>query len=182
MKKILLMLILAFVGNSMFSQKVMTRKGVIKFEASKPSFEEIAASNNSVSCILDQSNGDFVVLALVKSFKFKSPLMEEHFNENYLESSKFSKTSFKGKIVNFDASKLTSTNTVYNLEGDLTLHGVTKKIKTKIVLSLNSGKIITTCNLLIKPQDYNIDIPGLVKNKIAENVKVSINFALEVGN
>lgn len=179
MKKILLLLFFGFAVNNGFAQKVMTRKGEVKFEASMPTFEEIAATNNTVSCIFDMATGDFVTLVLVKGFKFKAPLMEEHFNENYVESSKFPKSTFKGKVLNFNASQLTSTKTFYDLEGDLTLHGVTKKIKTKIALSLNSGKVVAVSNLSLKPQDYKIDIPNLVKNKIAENVKVPINFVLE---
>lgn len=158
---------------------MMTRGGEIKFEASMPAFEEIAASNNSVSSILDESTGDFVALVLVKAFKFKSPLMEEHFNENYMESSKFPKATFKGKITNFDAKKLSATKSTYDLEGDLTIHGVTKKIKTKISLVLNGAKINASSAFMVKPQDYNIEIPSLVKDKIAENVKVLMNFPLE---
>ena len=159
---------------------MMTRAGEIKFEASMPAFEEIAATNNTASCILEESTGNFAALTLVKAFKFKSPLMEEHFNENYMESSKFPKATFKGKIANFDSKKLSSTKTSYDLEGDLTIHGVTKKIKTKINLVLNGAKVIATSAISVKPQDYNIEIPSLVKDKIAENVKVSMNFILEV--
>ncbi|MFM2368868.1 MAG: hypothetical protein RL619_1168 [Bacteroidota bacterium] len=179
MKKIAFLGLLVFTGNVMFSQKIMTRTGEIKFEASMPAFEEIAAKNNTVSCILDESTGDFVALALIKAFMFKAPLMEEHFNENYIESSKFPKSTFKGKILNFDASKLSAAKTVYDLEGDLTLHGVTKKIKTKITLVGTADKVNVTSNFSVKPKDYNIDIPSLVKNKIAENVKIAINFILQ---
>jgi len=165
--------------NTIFSQKVMTRSGEVKFEASMPAFEEIAAITKTASCILDASNGNFAALVLIKSFKFKSPLMEEHFNENYMESSKLPKASFKGTIANFDATKLSTTKSTYDLEGDLTLHGVTKKIKTKISLVQNGNKISTTSIIVVKPQDYNIEIPNLVKDKIAENVKITINFILE---
>lgn len=178
MKKGIFLMMCFLVGNVIFAQKMMTRTGEIKFEASMPAFEEIAATNNTVSCILDEATGDFVALALVKAFKFKAPLMEEHFNENYMESSKFPKATFKGKIANFDAKKLSSKKTEFDLEGDLTIHGVTKKIKTKLALVLNAGKITATSLILVKPQDYNIEIPSLVKDKIAENVKVSINFIL----
>ena len=178
MKKGIILGICFLVANAVFSQKMMTRTGEIKFEASMPAFEEIAGKNNSVSCILDEATGDFVALALVKAFKFKAPLMEEHFNENYMESSKFPKATFKGKIANFDAKKLSSKKTEFDLEGDLTIHGVTKKIKTQLALTVNSGKITATSLILVKPQDYNIEIPSLVKDKIAENVKVSINFIL----
>jgi hypothetical protein len=179
MKKGIILGICFLMGNVIFSQKMMTRAGEVKFEASMPAFEEIAGTNSTVSCIFDQTTGDFVALVLVKAFKFKSPLMEEHFNENYLESSKFPKATFKGKIVNFDASKLAATKTSYELEGELTMHGVTKKIKTKISLAKNAGKINALSVIMVKPQDYEIEIPSLVKGKIAENAKVSINFNLE---
>ncbi|WP_291102096.1 MULTISPECIES: YceI family protein [unclassified Flavobacterium] len=179
MKKGIILAMFFLVGNVIFSQKMMTRSGEIKFEASMPAFEEIAGTNSTVSCILDEATGDFVALALIKAFKFKSPLMEEHFNENYMESSKFPKSTFKGKISNFDAKKLSSKPSEFDLEGDLTIHGETKKIKTKISLSLNAGKISAKSLILVKPQDYNIEIPNLVKGKIAENAKVSINFVLE---
>lgn len=182
MKKTAIITMCILMGTVAFSQKMTTHKGEIKFEASMPAFEEIAATNNTVSSILDEKTGDFVALALIKAFKFKAPLMEEHFNENYIESSKFPKSTFKGKILNFDASKLSSEKTVYDLEGDLTLHGVTKKIKTKIALVLNTGKLFVTSNFSIKPEDYNIEIPSLVKNKIAQNVKIPINFILEAVN
>jgi hypothetical protein len=179
MKKGIILMMCFLVGNIIFAQKMITRTGEIKFEASMPAFEEIAGTNSTVSCILDKSTGDFVALALVKAFKFKAPLMEEHFNENYMESSKFPKATFKGKISNFDAKKLSSKKTEFDLEGDLTIHGVTKKIKTKLALVLNADKITATSLILVKPQDYDIEIPSLVKGKIAENVKVSINFILE---
>lgn len=179
MKKCAILAICFLMGQIVFSQKMITRTGEIKFEASMPAFEEVAAKNNSVSCILDESNGAFVALVLVKAFKFKAPLMEEHFNENYMESTKFPKATFKGKILNFDASKLSALKSVYDLEGDLTIHGVTKRIKTKITLVSIAGKINTTSNFVVKPQDFNIEIPNLVKDKIAENVKISIKFILE---
>jgi hypothetical protein len=178
MKNIVIVTMCLFAGNLIFSQKMMTRTGEIKFEASMPAVEQIAATNNTSSCILDEETGNFAALALVKAFKFKSPLMEEHFNENYMESSVFPKANFKGKITNFDAKKLSATKSSYDLEGDLTIHGVTKKIKTKLTLVLNGDKITATSLISVKPQDYNIEIPSIVKGKIAENVKISMNFIL----
>lgn len=161
-----------------FSQKLITRTGEIKFDASMPDLVEIKATNSTTSCILDQSSGDFVALALVKSFKFKVPLMEEHFNENYMESSLYPKATFKGKIVNFESSKLSSSKTSYDLEGDLTIHGITKKIKTKITISKLGDKVLTVSSLSVKAADYKIDIPSLVKEKFAENIKIALNFSL----
>ena len=179
MKKILILGLFLLLSNIVISQKLMTRTGEIKFEASMPAFEEVVAKNNTVSCILDQTTGEFAALALVKAFKFKVQLMEEHFNENYIESTKFPKATFKGKILNFDASKLSATKIFYDLEGDLMLHGVTKKIKTKILLTLIGGKVNAISSFIIKPNDYGIEIPSLVKSKVSENVKLAINFNLE---
>ncbi|MBC5837317.1 YceI family protein [Flavobacterium muglaense] len=179
MKKTIIIFALLLIGTTVFSQKMITRNGKITFEASIPSFEEIKATNSTVSCILDEATGDFAALVLIKSFKFKAPLMEEHFNENYMESNLFPKATFKGKILNFDAKKLSTASTTYELEGDLTIHGITKKIKTKINLILTGGKLNTTANFDIKPQDYGIEIPSLVKDKIAKNIDTRINFNLE---
>ncbi|WP_431242212.1 YceI family protein [Flavobacterium sp. P21] len=178
MKKITFLALLLFVGNLVFSQKVMTRTGQVKFEASVPSFEPVAATNNSVSAILDKSNGEFAVLALIKAFKFEIPLMEEHFNENYMESSVYPKATFKGKIINFDASKL-SISKKYDVEGDLTIHGVTKKIKTKISVVLKEGKVYLSNNFTVKAQEYNIKIPSLVKSKVSENVNIALDLTLD---
>lgn len=177
MKKTALLMICFFWGNIIFSQKMMTRTGEIKFEASVPSFEPVAAVNNSVSAIFDESNREFAALALVKAFKFKVPLMEEHFNENYIESSKYPKATFKGKIINFASSKLT-TSGKYDLEGDLTIHGVTKKIKAKITLVLKERKLYVASNFTIKAQDFNIKIPSIVKSKVSEDVNVAVDFIL----
>jgi hypothetical protein len=179
MKKTIILAVVLLIGNTVSSQKLITRSGEIKFEASMPAFEEVAAKNNSASCILDESSGDFVALVLVKGFKFKVPLMEEHFNENYIESSLFPKSTFKGKILGFDVTKLSSTKMPYDMEGDLTLHGVTKKIKVKAFLILNAGKLSVTSNFSVKPLDYAIKIPNLVKSKVAEEVKIAFNFNLE---
>lgn len=164
--------------NLMIGQKMITKIGTVRFEASTP-VESINPVNNSISSILDLENGNFAVLALVKAFHFKVPLMEEHFNENYMESSKYPKATFKGKILNFEASKLTSVKTAYDIEGDLSMHGVTKKIKTKIMLAQNAGKVSATGEFNVKPQDYNIQIPNIVRNKIAENILVEYDFNFE---
>ena len=179
MKNITILTIFLFVANVTFAQKMMTRTGEIKFEASMPAFEEIAAKNNTVSCIFDVTTGEIAALALVKAFRFKVPLMEEHFNENYMESSKFPKATFKGKIVNFDASKITSKKTDFDLEGDLTIHGVSKKVKTKITFVQSGEKLISTSTFKVKPIDFNIKIPSIVKSKIAETVEVNLKFELE---
>jgi polyisoprenoid-binding protein YceI len=163
---------------SVTAQKYSTKTGSLKFEASVPSFEEVEADNKTASAVLDTSNGNLAVLALVKGFRFKVALMEEHFNENYVESDKFPKASFTGKIENFDASKLTSQATTYTITGDLTLHGVTKKVSSKAKISKSGTTIQIMGDFIAKPEDYNISIPKTVRSKVANQVNVSYNLSL----
>jgi hypothetical protein len=178
MKDTILVALALFVSHVMIAQKMMTRSGELKFQASMPALEEIAAVNNTVSSIFDKNTGEFAALVLVKGFRFKSPLMEEHFNENYVESSRFPKSTFKGQVLNFNASKLDSGKGTYDVEGDLTLHGVTRKVKAKLVLEQSAGNLVATSNFTIKPTDYGIEIPSVVKSKIAENVKIALHLVL----
>jgi len=179
MKKLLIVSIALVFANVTFAQRMLTRSGEIKFDASMPNLVEIAGKSNTVSAILDEATGNFATSAIIKSFRFKAPLMEEHFNENYMESSKFPNSTFKGKIAGFDAKKVSATKTVYDVEGDLTIHGVTKKVKTKIYLSSNGGKVAASGSFSVHAQDYNIEIPNLVKEKFADQIKVIFNFELD---
>jgi len=179
MKKLLIVSIALVFANVTFAQRMLTRSGEIKFDASMPNLVEITGKSNTVSAILDEATGNFATSAIIKSFRFKSPLMEEHFNENYMESSKFPNSTFKGKIAGFDAKKVSATKTVYDVEGDLTIHGVTKKVKTKIYLSSNGGKVAASGSFSVHAQDYNIEIPNLVKEKFADQIKVIFNFELD---
>jgi hypothetical protein len=179
MIKNITLLLCLILSSALFSQKMITRSGEIKFEASIPFFEEIAAKNNTASCLFDTTTGEIAVLALVKGFRFKVPLMEEHFNENYIESDKFPKATFKGRVTNFVASKVTATKTTFDVEGELTLNGVTKKVKTKITFVQSGEKLITSCSFKVKTSDYNIKIPSVVKSKIAESVAIDLKFDLE---
>ena len=178
MKKIILVALLLLV-NITFGQRLLTRSGEIKFGASMPNLVEIAGKSNTVSAILDQATGQFATSIIIKSIRFKVPLMEEHFNENYMESSKYPNSTFKGKITGFDAKKLAASKVAYDIEGDLTIHGISKKVKTKIYLSLNGNKVAASGNFLVHAQDYGIEIPSLVKEKFANQIKVSFNFDLD---
>ena len=179
MKKLTLILSFAFIGIQTFAQEVYQSKAMnVRFFSSTP-MEDIEAKTANATSIITTAKNDILFMIQVKSFTFKSSLMQEHFNENYLESSKFANSTFKGKIAGFDAKKLTATKTVYDVEGDLTIHGVTKKVKTKIYLTSNGSKVGATGNFSVHAQDYGIEIPSLVKEKFAEQIKVSFDFDLD---
>jgi hypothetical protein len=161
-----------------FAQKLITKTGSIKFQASMPSYEEVAAENKSVSAVLEQSTGDFAALVLIKGFRFKVALMEEHFNENYMESEKFSKATLKGKIQDFDISKLTNTSQNFTLKGDFTIHGKTKPLAVIVKVSKVANGVNVTGSFEVKPEDFDIEIPSLVRNKIADKIKINYIFLL----
>lgn len=172
------LLLIVVVNTNGFSQKLITKTGAIKFQASMPTYEDVAAENKSVSAILEQSTGDFASLVLIKGFRFKVALMEEHFNENYMESEKFSKATLKGKIQDFDISKISNTPKNFTLKGDLTIHGKTKPITVIVKVSKADNGINTSGLFEVKPEDFDIEIPSVVRNKIADKIKISYNFLL----
>ena len=93
MKKKLASLFIIISLSSFAQTKMISKTGKITFEASVPAFEEVKGKNESVTFIFNPTTGDIASLALIKSFRFKVALMEEHFNENYMESDTFPKAT-----------------------------------------------------------------------------------------
>ena len=175
MKNTLITLIFLALTTVGFSQKMMTRSGEIKFDATVPgAMDPVVGTSNTVSSIFDKTTGELVVQGMVKSFKFKSPLMEEHFNENYMESDKLPKTSFKGKVVGYSSKEGS-----YEVEGDLTIHGVTNKVKTKMNFATSGGKLAANGSFVVKLKDYKLEVPSMAKKTLAETAKISIKLELE---
>jgi hypothetical protein len=163
---------------SVNAQKYITKNGNVKFEASVPSFEEVAAESKSTSAVFETSTGDFAALTLVKGFRFKVALMEEHFNENYVESDKYPKASFKGKVDDFDASQVTTAEKTVTITGDLTLHGKTKRVSSTAKISKSGAAYKISGSFSVKPEDFGIEIPKIVSKKVADKVSVDYNFLL----
>jgi polyisoprenoid-binding protein YceI len=179
MKKIAALLIVFLCSFNPIVEKKLTKTGTITFEASVPAFEEVKATNETVTCILNTDNGEIATLALVKGFRFKIALMEEHFNENYIESSKYPKATFKGKIEGFDYSKITTTPKEYFIKGKLELHGKTKDIAIKSKIKKSGDAINLLSNFSINVDDFDIEIPNVVSKKLSKQVAVSLDFDLK---
>lgn len=179
MKKILLCgLLLA--STSLFAQtKLMTKTGKITFEASVPAFEEVKAKNESVTCILNPATGEIASLALMKGFRFKVALMEEHFNENYVESDKYPKATFKGKIDNFDLAKLTASAKDYTIKGKLELHGKSKDITITAKIKKTDAGVDIDSDFTVNTDDFDIEIPSVVSKKLNKKVAVDLDFTLK---
>jgi hypothetical protein len=174
----------AFLAISLFnftflSEKKSTKTGSITFEASVPSFEEVKGKNEAVTCVMNTSTGEIAALALVKGFRFKVALMEEHFNENYMESSKFPKATFKGKVEDFDSSKLTSSYKDYTLKGKIELHGKSKDVTTTAKIKQQGENIEIKTSFQLNPADFDIKIPSVVSKKIAKKVDVDAHFSVK---
>jgi hypothetical protein len=160
--------------------KVSTKTGVTTFEASVPSFEEVKATNKNSVCALNTATGDIASLILVKGFKFRLAMMEEHFNENYIESDKYPKATFKGKIDDFDINKLTPQKQDFSIKGKMELHGKTKDIVVVAKISKDENGIINiVSNFTLNTDDFDIDLPFLISNKVSKKVMVSLNFNLQ---
>lgn len=180
MRKFIIGFFLVFLGVQVMSaQKYFTKTGHISFYSDTP-LEKIEGHNKSSNCVLDVATGKLEVATLVKGFQFEKALMQEHFNENYMESDKFPKAVFKGQIDNYSKLDITKNGKVtVKVSGDLTMHGVTKKVTTDAMVSINSGKIIADASFNVLLADFNIKIPALVKDQIAKSLKIKVACTLE---
>ena len=159
--------------------KYFTKTGKIEFYSKAP-MEDIEAKNKTVAAVLDAKTGALQFSVLMKSFEFEKALMQEHFNENYVESDKYPKADFKGTIANNGSVNYTKDGT-YNVtvKGKLTIHGVTKNIETPGTIKVAGGKIDAASTFNILVSDYNISIPSVVKDKISNSIQITVDTKLE---
>ncbi len=162
------LLLFCFTANA---QQFLAKNGTITFFSDAP-MEDIAAENKKVSAVFDAATNNLAFQLKITDFKFSDPLMEEHFNENYLESDLFPKSTFIGKVIQNKNGKAT-------VEGELTIHGKTNKIKVEGLLKQENKKVNISAEFVVKLVDYDIDIPTIVMYKIAEEIEVKVNIELK---
>lgn len=179
MKKIITIALVMLTTGLSAQEKMITKTGKITFEASVASFEEVKAKNENVTCVLNAKTGEIASLAMTKGFRFKVALMEEHFNENYIESDKYPKATFKGKIENFDASALSSNAKDYKINGKLELHGKTKDVVCLAKIRQTENGIEIKSDFSVNASDFDIAIPTVVKSKVSNKVNVSTIFTVK---
>ena len=182
-KKLVAALVLALIvcnmqtasAQTLSAQKVYaTKTGQIFFNATGGAVA-IAAVNNQVDSKFIDATGQIIFGVLVKGFKFENQLMEDHFNENYMESTQFPKADFKGYIKNNKEVNFTKDGTYpITIEGSLTIHGTSQKVSTNGTLQIADGKPTITGEFSIKIKDYGIK--GLyIGEKIANEAKIKVN-------
>ncbi len=182
MKKIVLLLSITATLNIAFAQgKYFTKTGKIDFDATvSKSPEDIKGINKNTTMVLDSKTGDIQFLVLMKGFEFTRALMQEHFNENYVESTKFPKAELKGIITDNTTVNYSKDGTYkVHVKGKLTMHGVTKEIESEGAITIKVGKITATSTIVPLLADYKITVPNLVADKVAKSAKININCTLE---
>jgi hypothetical protein len=180
MKHLMITLLMALGISAVHAQGLyMTKNGQISF-FSKTSMENIDATNNEVMSILNTQTGDLVFQVLVKGFHFQRALMEEHFNENYVESDKYPKATFKGKISNLSSVNFSKDGSYpVTVQGDLNIHNVTQKVSAPGTVTVKGGKIEAVSKFTIKLKDYAVVIPSLVADKISETLDLNVDCKYE---
>jgi hypothetical protein len=170
------MITLSFLGSLSAQDKYITKTGHVWIHSKTP-VKEIEAHNRQITSIFDIKTGDIVVSAFLIDFKFDNQLVEEHFNENYVESAKYPKVKFKGKVLDIASIDFTKNGT-YKLvyEGVMEMHGKSVPLKHEATAEVKDGKIKANGFFTITAEQFAIIIPEIVKDKIQKDVEVNVEF------
>ncbi len=162
-------------------ERYSTRAGDVNFFSATPA-ENIEAVNHKATCVFDVTTGQVEISMLMKAFEFEKALMQEHFNENYMESNTFPKGTFKGKVVGIAVDDLAKPGMKdVSIEGDLTMHGVTqhRTLKGTVTIDPAGSALKVSCDFVVKPEDHKITIPSVVRGQIAEEIQVKVRLELK---
>ena len=183
MRKFIFIAVLALLCSSgLLGQNFVTKNGNIRFY-SEGKIEKIEAMNHQVNAAMNSQTGDFVFKVLMKSFQFEKALMQEHFNENYVESDKFPTATFLGKTANIKDINFTKDGSYpATVEGKLTIHGVTHDVKATGTFEVKKDVVQGKAKFFVTLADYNINIPSAVVSNIAKAVEVTVDVTLEKFN
>jgi YceI-like domain len=178
MKKILFLGLMLASVTSINAQKFFTKDGTIHF-FSNAKMEKIDATNNKASIVMDATSGAIEIAVLIKGFVFENAFMGEHFNETYMESDKFPKANFKGKIENPALVNVNVAGTYKaKVVGELTMHGVTKPVSTDATFVVGGGAIATDTKFSVKASDFDIKIPSDKTESISNVIEVTVKSKL----
>lgn len=158
------------------AQKYITEKSFVSF-FSHASIEDITADNKKASGIFNAATDEIAFSIPITDFQFAKSLMQEHFNEKYMESDKYPKSTFQGKMTGYD--KAGAATQQVKAVGKLTIHGVTKDVELPGTVEKKDGKLLMKAKFIVKLVDYKVKIPELLWNKIAEQVEVTVDFVFK---
>jgi len=170
--RIFVIVVAVFIHFQAIAQKYISESATITFFSKAP-IENITATNKKVSSILDLSTGEIVFSVPIREFEFRKSLMKKHFNENYMESESYPRSTFKGKVQGIGSSDGSYQAIAV---GELNIHGVTQKIEITGEVVLKPHEINLKAKFPVLLKDHNIKIPKILFSNIAEEVEVSIEF------
>lgn len=178
MIRYILVILAIFSTTTFYGQQLVSKSGEIRFFSKTP-LENIEAVNQQVNIVMDTLKGSIVIKVLLRSFVFEKALMQEHFNENYVESHKYPISVFKGKVINHDSIHYQKEGNYYlEVAGDLTLHGITHHVEHHGTLEISNNKIEVKAQFMLSPEHYKIKIPRGVRKNIASQVQITVNATL----
>jgi polyisoprenoid-binding protein YceI len=161
------------VSTTSIAQKFTAEKGTISF-FSDATIEDIKAENAIVGSRFNASNGELAYIIKIVDFKFPKALMREHFNEKYMETEKFPMSTFNGKVVGFKPG--TAGQQKVRAVGNMTIHGVTQEVDIPGTIEFANGKVLVQSKFIVKLVDYQIKIPKLMWQNIAEEIEVTVDL------
>ncbi len=175
-KSIILFALLATVTVSFAQKKKTTTSATINFDATTTLDKLPKAENKTVVASLNTKTGEVAFESIIKSFTFGNPKMQEHFNgATWMDSEKFPKASFKGKITNISAVNFKADGTyTATISGDLTMHGITKPISTNATIVVKGKEVSTTSEFTAKLADFGVNGPAIGAGKVATDPKISV--------
>ena len=172
MRKIISFLVFFLIFLNCSAQQYIANNGIISFFSEAP-LEDFSSVNNKVSAVFDASTNDLVFQLKISDFIFPIALMQEHFNENYLESDIYPNSTFLGKVIEIKNREITT------VQGNLTIHGKTNTINVDGVMIQDNESVFISALFSVKLEDYNIKIPKIVMYKIAEEIDIKVNIELK---
>ena len=173
-KIIFLVLTIPLFGKDIY----FTRSGSVSFFSSTP-IEDIRAINEQTTCVLELKTGDVSFRIPIRGFIFKNGLMQEHFNENYLESDTYPNARFTGSIEGWKDIILTEKFQPVSLKGTMTIHGISKDISEPGNILMKDNRVIGSATFKITVADYKIEIPKILRDNIAKVVDVDVDISLK---
>ena len=171
--KYIVMILLAWTINQAGQDIYTCKNAKINLYSSAP-IEDIEANAANGVSVYNSTTGDLAFSVPIRDFHFPKSLMEEHFNENYMESDKFPKATFKGKIQEHPDLSKDGTYPV-TATGDFQVHGVTQTRTITGNLKVSNGVVTLTSEFMVKCADHHIEIPQIVFHHIAESIRIRVS-------
>lgn len=178
MKKITFLFLFFYSFQLQAQEQLSSSKGVIHFEASVPLFEEVKATNQEVNCEVELKTSEINCTVFIEKFQFKRDLMRMHFNNSYLESDRYPKATFMGRIDKLDYKSFSEQPTEHQIKGIIKIHGKSKAINCKALIKKVKKGMEINASFVLNTDDFNIEIPSIVASKISKQVTTTLKLTV----